>query len=106
MAAPRLISEPNPDEIRRGLDLAMSTFPAGWERDSLARRAAAAFAAERVRLATPQTLIRISIEYAEDSPRLPDVREFTSVSEADAYLCDDSYVTETYVRKLTWERLA
>ena len=97
---------PTPDEKKRGLDLAMSTFPAGWERDSLARRAALAFAEERVRLLAPPTLVRISIEYAGDSPRQPVVREFTDVAEADDFLVADSYVTESYVKKLTWERLA
>lgn len=97
---------PTPDEIRRGLDLAMSTFPAGWERDSLARRAAAAFAAERVKLLAPPVLVRISIEYDGETKRQPVVREFADVAEADDFLVADSYVTESYVRKLTWERLA
>lgn len=113
-AEPNLDPIPTAHENARALDLAMSTYPAGWERDSLARRAAQAFAAERVRLLTPPppSLVRVTIERdaytgwtGAPIPPKTITQDFENFAEAADWVHHDGYISEDYTRRVVIEHV-
>lgn len=112
--APNLDPNPTGDEHRRGLDLAMQTFPAGYDRDSLALRAAKMFAADRVRLLTPPPVLKVRVIIERDAwtgwngqqiEAKTLTQDFDNFADATDWAFHDGYIGEAYTKRVLIEKV-